>query len=119
VLIYGTSIDPGPDPDTSGSDWTFSGVQPNTTQYINMKAMVNGTWSQVSSWTVQVPAWVAPTDSPAPSPIIQSFNNESDISLLPLGLLMVIGVIASLFLYHFKINLTSRNHKHGKIQKEK
>jgi hypothetical protein len=52
--------DPGPIADTNGSRWTFTNVPANSTQYVNMKAMINETWSQVESWTINVPAWVAP-----------------------------------------------------------
>ena len=61
--------DPGPLADTMGATWTLKDVQPNTTQYVNMKATVNGVWSQIESWTIQVPAWVAPTPVPTDTPI--------------------------------------------------
>ena len=53
--------DPGPIPDTSGDSWTFTNVPALSTQYVNMKAMVDGSWSDIDSWTLEIPSWTAPT----------------------------------------------------------
>jgi hypothetical protein len=52
--------DPGPIADTTGTTWTFTNVPALSTQYVNMKAMVDGSWSTISSWTLQIPSWTAP-----------------------------------------------------------
>jgi len=53
--------DPGPDPDTTGNSWTFTNVPALSTEYVNMKAMVNGTWSAIGLFgPLQIPSWQAP-----------------------------------------------------------
>lgn len=51
---------PGPAIDTTGNSWTFTNVPALSTQYVNMKAMVDGAWSSIVSWTLQIPSWTAP-----------------------------------------------------------
>jgi hypothetical protein len=111
--------DPGPDPDTSGSNWTFTEVQPETTQYVNMKAMVNGSWSQIDSWIVQVPAWVAPTDTPDPSTqpseiLTQSANSSPNSQMLLLlaimvGIFTIFVILSSYFKHNFTISKKSKH----------
>ena len=112
--------DPGPDPDTNGSQWTFNNVQPNTTAYINMKAKVDGVWSQIANWAIPVPAWVSPTptptDTPIPTqiPLVANANGTSGLGGLIVLILIVIGTI---YLAKHKIN--SSKDKRAKLRKRK
>lgn len=47
--------DPGTQSTTTGSSWIFIGISPTTTQYVNMKVMVDGNWSEVTSWGIKPP----------------------------------------------------------------
>lgn len=89
--------DPGPYADTKGSSWTFKSVPANSTQYVNMKTDVNGYWSQIVSWTIQVPPWIAPTPIPTPtdSPTPVQTSNESTFPTIPIILLLVGGFVLS------------------------
>jgi hypothetical protein len=69
---------PGPLADTDGTTWIFKNIQPNTKQYVNMKALISGEWSQMEAWDVAVPAWTAPTPIPTitPNTIDTSMDNK-------------------------------------------
>lgn len=56
--------DPGPNIDTTSSYWTFRNAYPGR-KYINMKASVDGYWSGVSYWTIEIPP--LPTTTPIPT----------------------------------------------------
>ena len=111
--VQGT--DPGPDPDTNGTTWTFKDVQPDTTQYINAKAMVNGAWTQGVQWTAQIPSWVAPTDTPTPTIVNTPGSNiGGDSSLLGafiIAVLVISAVILSLsyFNNHYSVKKKSKS----------
>lgn len=59
-----SGVDPGPNMDTTSSSWTFKNIYPGK-KYINMKAAVNGYWSRVSYWTIDIPP--LPTSTPLPT----------------------------------------------------
>lgn len=77
--------DPGPLTDTTNDYFTFYNISPGT-HYVDMKVGINGTWSTVTYWKIEVPSWIEPTPTPTPevtpTPIIidTSTNNKSIIS---------------------------------------
>ena len=60
--------DPGPNMDTTTSAWTFKNVSPGR-KFVNMKALVNGYWSGVSYWTIDIPPYPTSTPTPTITPI--------------------------------------------------
>jgi len=85
VISSYAGADPGPKTDFHTTSFTFYSIKPGR-QYLNVKKEINGYWSTVAYWTVEVPAWVAPTptpksiDTPTPTPSIDtSTNNKSFI----------------------------------------
>lgn len=76
--------DPGPLTDTTNDYFTFYNVSPGV-YYVDMKVGINGIWSNVTYWKIEVPNWRAPTPTPtptnAPEPTLDtSANNKSFIS---------------------------------------
>jgi len=72
---------PGPLTDFYSNKFIFIDVKPGT-WYLNVKKMINGVWSTVSYWTINVPQWIEPTviPTPTPTPILTSnadYNNDS------------------------------------------
>jgi len=51
--------DPGPNADFYNPTFRYYGVEPGT-WYLNVKKEINGYWSTVAYWQVEVPAWVEP-----------------------------------------------------------
>jgi hypothetical protein len=72
--------DPGPNMDTTSSIWTFRNVSPGR-KYINMKASVNGYWSTVSYWTIDVPPFPTATPTPTytPTPTITPTPKPTEV----------------------------------------
>lgn len=58
---------PGPNTDTSGGSFQFTNITSGR-WYVNMKAAVNGVWSTIRYWTIDVPMWIDPTPTPSPEP---------------------------------------------------
>lgn len=103
VLSKNKGADPGPLTDTFVSEYTFENVKTGT-HYINIKeGMPNGYWSEVSYWTVEVPAWTSPTPSPTtyviPTPLPDKVtsvktptkNNDDGDGIWGLAVLGLIG----------------------------
>lgn len=91
--------DPGPLSDTSTTNWVFHNVS-NGKKYINLKKKVNGIWSNITYWEINVPEWVKPTPNPTrkpyPSPSVtgvsqgatsDSHNEPTDSNFVSFGLL--------------------------------
>ncbi|MDA1316854.1 MAG: hypothetical protein O3B87_02400 [bacterium] len=78
--------DPGPIVDTTDSSWNFKNIYPGR-KYINVKASVNGYWSNVSYWTVDVPSFPTLTPTPtltltptiSPSPTITPKAKQTEV----------------------------------------
>lgn len=68
--------DPGPLADTTVSSETFKNVLPGR-WYINLKAELNGYWSCIENFLIDVPSWVPPI--PSPSPQIKTVVPSYDI----------------------------------------
>ncbi len=87
--------DPGNNSDTVVPVWTFHSISPGT-WYINMKFEVNGVWSKVTSWTIDVPAWTSPspTDTLTPTPELQEIQSGIDF---PFRTVFIIGSILLAF----------------------
>lgn len=78
--------DPGPVTDTNKTEHTFTNISSGI-WYLNLKAKVNGIWSKIVYWKIDVPEWVEPTPSPTPSPSKtpevlgeKEDNSETDLS---------------------------------------
>lgn len=69
ALHYVPGGDPGPLTDTTNDYFTFYNINPGT-YYADMKVDINGVWSTITYWKVTVPAWVAPTSTPSPTPFV-------------------------------------------------
>lgn len=83
--------DPGQIMDTTASIWQFRGISPGR-KYINLKALVNGNWSRVAYWTVDIPPYptltptptitptstITPTPSPTITKLLQSSKQEKN-----------------------------------------
>ena len=84
--------DPGPLADTSSTTYTFTNAQEGQ-EYINVKKLINGYWSGVYTWDVNVPAWSQPTDTPTPTiePSTQS-NPNNNLTLAAIFGFSAIGV---------------------------
>lgn len=67
--------DPGPLTDFTSNKFNFYGITPGK-HYLNVKKAINGVWSTVSYWTVDVPEWYPP---PTPT-LIPTPTNEPFIS---------------------------------------
>jgi hypothetical protein len=52
--------DPGPNTDTTTSEFIFNNVEPGK-WYINLKSKVENQWSKVTYFTVDIPPWTLPT----------------------------------------------------------
>ncbi len=98
---------PGPDPDTTMSNITFTNVTPGR-WYINLKEAIGGRWSTVTNWTVDVPQNVksiaitrpTPTPFPTPSPVVSVNNNSStDSSGLIFVIVLIFGILGLYLLY--------------------
>jgi hypothetical protein len=61
--------DPGPLIDFSSKKLNFYN-KASGTWYVNVKKDIGGTWSTVAYWTIEVPTWVAPTQTPTPFPTV-------------------------------------------------
>ena len=74
--------DPGPDPDFYSATFTLFNVQPGV-KYLNVKKKINGDWSTVSYWTLNIPYWVQPTQVPIqPTDVPPSFLNSDQFSTI-------------------------------------
>ncbi len=108
--------DPGSNPDTTIPTWTFHHVPPGI-WYVNMKFEVNGVWSQVTAWKVEVPRWVAPTPTPIITPplITESFIATQDSGgKFVLFLSLIIGLLFIVFFVQkYKEKLKSVGLKKG------
>lgn len=103
TLNKSAGADPGPLADTTKSEYVFKNVTSGK-WYINLKEMINGEWSQVAYWEVEIPANVAaqavPYYSPTPMPKIvtkaesqkESTENDSDSMGLLTALALAVGV---------------------------
>lgn len=81
--------DPGPSIDTHLSEYRFTNVYPGT-YYANMKVGVNGIWSDVTYWKIEVPEWHPP--QPTASPKSNNSNSYDDTWDGDLALLILLGV---------------------------
>ncbi len=89
---------PGPNPDTASSEYTFRNIAPGR-WYVNIKANMGGYWSEIAYWTIDVPKWVKPSPTPTrlitPTPEVQSASEDSSGDLL--ALVLVGGGIATVW----------------------
>jgi len=81
VISKCMGCDPGPLVDFYTNKFNFSNVKPGT-WYVNVKKKINGSWSTIVYYKVDVPAWVSPTPTPTPT-IIKNIppptaSNSSD-----------------------------------------
>lgn len=90
--------DPGAYTDTTANVWTFHNIYPGT-WYVNMKIAVNGTWSCVTSWTITVPAWVAPSPTPEPS----STPSPAESSTFQFKPFIALGLIGTIVYFVYKL----------------
>ncbi len=91
--------DPGPLIDTMGNTWTFQNVAPGT-YYADMKVGVNGIWSNVTYWTVNVPQWRSINPTPISIKITQpppQTDNGRVVGILIL--LLLFGCLGLLVAY--------------------
>ncbi len=78
-----SGADPGPNVDAINSPWTFKNIYPGR-RYINTKAVVDGYWSRVSYWTVDVP--LLPTSTPIPTITLTPTATPIPIATIPSAL---------------------------------
>ncbi len=80
--------DPGPDPDFYYPAFTIYNVQPGL-KYLNIKKKINGVWSTIAYYTVNIPPWVQPTQeiqpTDTPTPFLQSAQASTLMSYLLFG----------------------------------
>jgi hypothetical protein len=74
ALSKSAGADPGPKTDTLKSEYSFYDLVPGT-WYVNVKEDVNGYWSQVTYWKIEIPnnyIYQAISDKPSPAPVIKT-----------------------------------------------
>lgn len=101
TLSKTAGANPGPLPDTTKSEYTFNDIKPGR-WYINVKEVMNGQWSQVSYWEVDVPSDVKsqarPLFTPTPLPTVASKReiqpevDEDSSDDDSMGLLTALGI---------------------------
>lgn len=67
---------PGPLTDFYSNKFNFNNLKTGR-YYLNVKKAINGTWSTVAYWTIDIPQWSAPTPTPFPTivPLVTNQNN--------------------------------------------
>lgn len=106
VLSKTAGGDPGPNPDTNRSEYTFTNIIPGR-WHVNIKEEFDGYWSRVTYWTIDVPTNVKdiakpyPTPTPIPTKQISPTNRETSIddSSNSLQTIAMVGLGAGI--YHF------------------
>lgn len=66
VLTKCKGCDPGPKVDFVSPIFKFTKINPGT-WYLNVKKEINGQWSTISYWTIDVPVWIDPSPTPKPT----------------------------------------------------
>ncbi|OIO12842.1 hypothetical protein COV53_03180 [Candidatus Gottesmanbacteria bacterium CG11_big_fil_rev_8_21_14_0_20_37_11] len=69
---------PGPNTDSTNGFYQFNTVKSGR-WYINMKANVNGVWSKIVYWTIDVPVWVDYSPIFTPEPTLTPIETSSPI----------------------------------------
>ncbi len=84
--------DPGPKVDYTTPNFQFINVKQGK-WYMNVKKDINGTWSRVAYYTVDVPAWYKPTPIPTPIAYVKDYNTTNTESSGGNGWLWLVGII--------------------------
>ena len=100
IALYNYAFgDPGPNIDTTVSQWWLDGVQTGK-RHVAIKTGINGYWSNICDWTIEVPQWYpppTPTNEPTPTNIpITDVIQENYESLIPFSFA---GILFSLLAY--------------------
>lgn len=77
VISKCRGCDPGPLTDFTAPKLIFPQVKAGQ-WYVNVKKKINGRWSKIVYWTVDVPAWVAPTPIPTQSLEYDDYDDYDD-----------------------------------------
>lgn len=73
--------DPGPFADTSEPSFVFYDV-PTGIQYINIKKNIDGEWSQITSWKVEVPEWQDVQVTAGTSEVAKEYEDQKPFIML-------------------------------------
>lgn len=88
--------DPGPLTDFTGNVFHFSNISPGK-NYLNVKKAINGVWSTIQYWAIDVPQWYPPpTPTPFPTPT-NSIINSLSIPDIPITSFLFFGIAGYLF----------------------
>jgi len=91
IAIYKYAFgDPGPNIDTTISQWWFEGVLPGK-WHVAIKTGIGGYWSNICDWSMEVPVWYSPP-SPTEVPISAETQSQSKDGEIPLTTYAGIGV---------------------------
>lgn len=72
VINKCAGCDPGPLVDFNSPSFTFASITTGK-WYVNVKKDINGVWSTVSYWTLEVPEWYPPP-TPIPTPTLSTLQ---------------------------------------------
>lgn len=105
VISKCAGCDPGPKVDFYSNDFTFDNVSPGK-WYVNVKKEINGNWSTVTYWTLDIPEWESPTPTSTNIPFITNLdsenNNKNHYGSSPLIYLSLGGLISYLIIKKIK-----------------
>jgi len=93
--------DPGPNIDTTVSQWWFEGIKPGK-WHVAIKTGIGGYWSNICDWSIEVPDWYPP---PSPSitliPTDSSFMESNSTNTTKSSLITYAIIGGGLTLYYF------------------
>jgi len=94
VISKCRGCDPGPLVDFYSNNFIFKNVSSGT-WYVNVKKKINGRWSNVVYWTIDVPEWVRPTSTPTPAlePTRTTVLGDQNASAKGPGVAAIVGAL--------------------------
>jgi hypothetical protein len=103
VISKCAGCDPGPLVDFYSNNFYFKNVSPGR-WYVNVKKEINGYWSNIVYWTIDVPEWQEPTLTPTPTTLLVNSNSDNlteNNTNYSLQIALVVGVLIGVFVSLF------------------